>query len=65
MGREVGGFTGGCRGMCTRGLPTGGGGLGLLGGLGRGGGSQGGTLRGGMAGGAQDTSGGGEVPWRE
>ena len=38
--------------MCTRGLATGGGGLGLLGGLGRGGGSQAGALRGGMAGGA-------------
>ena len=51
--------------MCTRGLPTGGGGLGLRGGLGRGGGSQGGALKGGMAGGAQDTAGGVEVPWRE
>ena len=51
--------------MCTRGLPIGGGGLGLRGGLGRGGGSQGGVLRGGMAGGAKDTAGGVEVPWRE
>ena len=41
------------------------GGLGLRGGLGRGGGSQRGAFRGGMAGGAQDTAGGVEVPWRE
>ena len=52
-------------GMCTMGLPTGGGGLDLRGGLGKGGGSQGGALRGGMAGGAPGTTGRVEVPWRE
>ena len=65
MGRHAGGCTGGCRGRYTRWLSTAWGGLGLQGGLGGVGDNQGGTLRGRMAGGAQDTAGGVEVPWRE